>query len=166
MVGKVVGVHGLKGAVKIHTHAASPAIFAAGKRIQLKDPAGKRAFKTIQWAKSHGRRLRVAFEGVSDCEAARALVGSALFIERAALPELEQGTYYWCDLLGMKVYTEDAAFLGCIDAIIATGSNDVYVVKDPEETRKRETLVPALASVIKAVDVERGIMRVSLPEGL
>lgn len=79
------------------------------------------------------------------------------------LPPLEsEDTFYWKDLIGISVYDEEGTFLGILESIIETGSNDVYVVKKDEE----EILIPALASVVKAVDVSRKSMHVSIPEGL
>ena len=80
---------------------------------------------------------------------------------RAQMPPLEDGSYYWCDLIGSAVY-DDEQYIGTLESIIPTGSNDVYVVTDGE----KETLVPALASVVREVDVNRKRMRVTLPEGL
>ena len=60
----------------------------------------------------------------------------------------------------------DGENLGEIEAVLPTGSNDVYVVKDHSQTPARELLIPALASVIQDVDLAAGIMHVELPEGL
>jgi 16S rRNA processing protein RimM len=78
------------------------------------------------------------------------------------LPELAEGEFYWCDLLGLKVVTDLGEFLGTLTDIIATGSNDVYVVKNDS----REYLIPALADVVLEVDLDEGKMVVSPPEGL
>jgi 16S rRNA processing protein RimM len=53
-------------------------------------------------------------------------------------------------------------FLGRIESIIETGSNDVYVVKSNE----KEVLIPALESVVLEIDLEHKRMQVDLPEGL
>jgi 16S rRNA processing protein RimM len=62
----------------------------------------------------------------------------------------------------MEVYTDEGDYLGLITSIFATGSNDVYVVKDD----KQEVLIPALESVVLDIDLELKRMRVDLPEGL
>jgi 16S rRNA processing protein RimM len=165
-VGKIVGTHGLQGVLRVYAYAESDIAFTTGRKIRIRDAEGSAVSKKIQWAKPHGKVWLISFEGVTEESMARELVGCGLFLEREALPELDEGTYYWCDLIGLKVYTEDAEFLGCIDAIFPTGSNDVYVVKGRGESGERETLIPALASVVKDVDIEEGLMRVALPEGL
>ena len=62
----------------------------------------------------------------------------------------------------MEVFTQDGVFLGRLESILPTGSNDVYVVRQAD----RETLVPALASVVRRVDTDRRRMEVALPDGL
>ncbi len=94
--------------------------------------------------------------------AAELLVGARAVVRRADLPEPEPGSYYWNDLLGLAVYTRESEYLGVLENIIATGSNDVYVVR----RGRCETLVPALTTVVVAVDLEAGTMHVDLPEGL
>jgi 16S rRNA processing protein RimM len=83
-------------------------------------------------------------------------------MEKSRLPDLEDGSYYWSDLIGLAVQTVDRQPLGTLSSIFRTGSNDVYVVRAGDD----ETLIPALASVVKAVDLENGTMTVALPEGL
>jgi len=78
------------------------------------------------------------------------------------LPELGEDTHLWFDLIGMAVYTTEDKYLGRIESIIETGSNDVYVVQDHE----KEVLIPALESVVVDIDLEHKRMRVDLPEGL
>ena len=166
LVGKIVGSHGIKGAVKVYSYAESAEIFSAGRNIRLEDLNERVSSKKILWARPHGKVLRVSLEGVTNAEQASELKGSSLFIERKSLPDLDEGMYYWCDLIGLNVYSENEEFIGQIHTIITTGSNDVYVVKDPRENGKGETLIPALASVVRAVDIAQGVMHVTLPEGL
>jgi 16S rRNA processing protein RimM len=90
------------------------------------------------------------------------LIGAELFIARDELPELEEDSYFWFDLIGMAVYTTADEYLGRIESIIETGSNDVYVVQD----HKKEVLIPALESVVIAIDTKAKRMQVILPEGL
>jgi 16S rRNA processing protein RimM len=83
-------------------------------------------------------------------------------IEKAKLPALEAGVYYWNDLIGLKVFTTEDQYLGRLESIIETGANDVYVVKGDA----REILIPALKSVVHTIDIDAKIMRVELPDGL
>ena len=162
LIGEIVGLHGLRGVLKIRSYADSPALFTPGMRLQLEDSEGRRASRTVAWAKPHGKGLLMAIEGVEDREAAEALVGSRLRVSKAVLPDLEEDTYYWFELIGMPVYTIEGRYLGVLKAIVPTGSNDVYVVRHEDD----EVLIPALSSVVHTIDRNRGRMEVALPEGL
>ena len=70
--------------------------------------------------------------------------------------------YQKAPFLNFAQRSAEDEYLGRIESIIETGSNDVYVVKDS----KKEVLIPALASVVLAVDIRRKRMQVELPEGL
>ena len=72
-----------------------------------------------------------------------------LEVDRNNEPELEEGTYYIVDLIGLEVYTDEKVLLGIVEDIFNTGSNDIYVVKDVEG---KEILLPGIDDVIKDVD--------------
>ena len=84
-------------------------------------------------------------------------------VRKRTLEELEGHLeYYWRDLVGLRVVTDQGEMLGTLTEIIATGSNDVYVVQG----REREYLIPALEEVVLEVNLDDGVMKVSPPEGL
>ena len=162
LIGKIVGAHGLKGTSKIQSYAESLEIFKSGTVLLVSSPDGSENHYEIDWIKSHSRGALLTLKEVTDRDQAKSLIGSELYIEKAELPELEAGTYYWFDLIGVDVYTSDDRYIGSIASIIETGANDVYVVKAAD----KEVLVPALESVVQSIDIESKIMRVELPEGL
>lgn len=110
--------------------------------------------------------MRLMLEGVTTREQAETLIGSDVFLDKNELPALEADTYYWSDVIGMAVRTVDGEYLGRVAQIIPTGANDVYVVKTPADHTVEEILLPAIATVVIDIDVERRLMRVELPEGL
>jgi 16S rRNA processing protein RimM len=130
--------------------------------LLISSPDGSENRYEIDWVKSHSRGALLTLKEVTGRDHAKSLIGSELYIEKAELPELETGAYYWFDLIGVNVYTSDERYIGSIASIIETGANDVYVVKDAD----KEILVPALESVVQSIDIESKIMRVELPEGL
>ena len=84
-------------------------------------------------------------------------------VTREHAVKLKKNEYFIADLIGLKVYTEDDAFLGTLDDVIQTGANDVYQVVTEEG---KEILIPAIRQCILEVDVEEGRMKVHLLEGL
>jgi len=162
LIGTIVGAHGLTGTSKIQSYAESLEIFESGATLLVRRPDGSENCYEIDWIKSHSHGALLALKEVTDRDQAESLIGSELYIEKAKLPKLEAGTYYWFDLIGVSVFTADDRYIGRVDSIIETGANDVYVVKNAE----KEILVPALESVVCSIDIESKIMRVELPEGL
>ncbi len=161
-IGEIVGVHGVRGNVKILPHAETEPLFDPTRPLLIEHRDGRREARVLRWVKPHKRLLLASIEGVDDRAAARLLVGAKAVLRRADLPDPEPGSYYWSDLLGLAVYTRESEYLGVLENIIATGSNDVYVVRKEGQ----EILVPALTTVIMKVDLEAGSMHVDLPEGL
>ncbi len=162
LIGKIVGVHGTKGTNKIRSYAESLSVFAPGRTIFVRATDGPETSFEIDWVKPHTRTPLLSFKGVTEHSQAQALIGAELFIPKEELPELDEGAYYWVDLIGIAVFTKENEYLGRIESIIETGSNDVYVVKGD----KTEVLIPALESVVKNIDLEKKRMLVDLPEGL
>jgi 16S rRNA processing protein RimM len=162
LIGKIVGVHGIKGTNKLRSYAESLTVFSPDRSILVRNLRGHEASYEINWVKPHTGTPLISFKGIENRDQATALIGVELFIHQSELPELDEDTYYWFDLIGLDVYTQSNEFLGRIESIMQTGSNDVYVVKRHE----KEVLIPALESVVLEVDLKRNRMQVDLPEGL
>lgn len=167
-IGKVVGVFGIKGELKIFKMAEDTAYFAPGRQVLIRaGGGGAQTPYTIRTVKPYKNILRIHFEEIVDRDAAEKLVGADLFISRATLPETDADTWYWCDLIGLDVYDTDNQPIGRVTGIIETGSNDVFVVAGFDaDGNEAETLVPAIASVVIDIDLENGCIRVDLPDGL
>jgi 16S rRNA processing protein RimM len=166
LIGKIIGAHGIHGVVKVFSYAESISRYAAGISLHVKDvTAGERSVK-IKWVKPHSKAILLSLEGIMNRDQAEALSGAELFIDRGLLEKPAQGTFYWSDIIGLSVYDMMNAYIGRVTSIIETGSNDVYVVTCPESEGRKEVLVPALAWVVKEIDLNKQIMRIDLPEGL
>ncbi|MDJ0885068.1 MAG: ribosome maturation factor RimM [Desulfobacterales bacterium] len=162
LIARIVGAHGNRGVCRVASFAESLAIFEPGDRLFLESPPAPRPWLEILWVKPHSKGALMAFRDVADRDAAETLRGTALYIDKDRLPGLEEESFYWFELIGMEVYTPDGSYLGRLESVLPTGSNDVYVVRNAD----LETLVPALASVVKSVDTAQMRMEVVLPEGL
>ena len=161
-IGKVVGAHGIRGDVRIHFYAGPDRSISPETRRTISSPGEIERHVVVRDARPHKGLIRVSFNNVDSRTDAEALTGAEVVVRRDELPDLEDDTYYWVDLIGLEVVTTDRRHLGRIESILPTGSNDVYVVRG----HGKETMVPALASVVLEVDLENRIMRVDLPEGL
>jgi 16S rRNA processing protein RimM len=117
---------------------------------------------SVATVSGHGRKLLVRLQQCETIEQVQPLVGQEVYALRAELPPLDEGEYYWQDLLGMRVVTDGGDPLGTIADIFSTGSNDVYTVQG----EGKEYLIPAIADVVVNVDMEQRIMTISPLEGL
>jgi 16S rRNA processing protein RimM len=161
-IGKIVGVFGVKGELKVFKMVEDVAYFEAGRRVMLKAQGEVLSSYTVKTVKPYKNILRIQFKEIPDRSAAEKRVGADVFIPRSALPETDADTWYWCDLIGLEVYKTDNQYMGRVTSMIETGSNDVFVVTGDHG----ETLLPAIASVVVDVDIESGRMLVDPPEGL
>ncbi|MDX2452566.1 ribosome maturation factor RimM [Desulfosarcina sp.] len=166
LVGRVVGVHGVRGSLKVHSYAESLSVYEAGEGILAVLPDGSVRTLTVEWVQSHGRLLLMALEGLADRSQAEILIGSELFVDKVCLPPLEEDTYYWSDLVGLRVYDTSGSLLGRLDEVIPTPGNDIYVVKGKQDGQTREMLIPAIGDVVLKIDLEGKTMIVDPPEGL
>jgi 16S rRNA processing protein RimM len=161
-IGKIVKTHGLKGHLKAVSYLAGTTVPDGVTELFIElAPEGRRRFG-VHGLRAGRRELLLNLEGVTSIEQAAALVGGRIFVSRDQWEQLSEDEYFWEDLLGMTVVTEDGRVLGTISNIFATGSTDVYVCRRDE----REILLPAIADVVRSVDTEGGTMVVRLLEGL
>jgi len=137
-------------------------LFSTGDAILIRDESGAERTFQLEWVSPQKKNILMRFEGVTDRNAAENFIGSEIIIDKADLPDLDDGSYYWVDIIGLSVFESDTNCLGVVDSVIPTGSNDVYVVKDGD----KEILIPALASVVKEIDLNKKTMIVDLPEDL
>jgi 16S rRNA processing protein RimM len=109
-----------------------------------------------------GNHVVLKLEGIADRTAAEALRGAIFEVPLAEAVRLPPDTYFWHQLVGLRVQTVEGAPLGVLIEVLPTGGNDVYVVRD----EAREILLPAIRDVVREIDLERGTMTVSLLPGL
>lgn len=162
-VGVIVNVHGLGGEAKVELHTDFPERFAAGAVLYMGEDLVP---VTIVSARPHKGHMLLRLAGVESREAADALRGNWLFVPEDEAAELDEDTYWIHDLIGLTVRREDGAELGRLDDVLITGANDVYLIKPVPSLGVRELLLPAVASVVLAVDIEQGVMTVAVPPGL
>ncbi len=163
-LGKIVKIHGLKGAVKVSSYLESNEVIEKLKDVYLGPGEGKEGSKLFQIKRTRidKKGFIVEFDGVEKSEEAEKLVGLEVLIPSDRLEQLPDGEYYWKDLIGLEVSTEEGEYLGEIDAIFPTGSNDIYVCRGGG----REILLPAISDVIINIDLGEGRMIVRLMKGM
>ena len=135
-IGQIVNTRGLKGEVKVNSYSE------------------------VSYTKN---QVILKLKNVDTIEEAEKLRNSTILVDRESLDELPEDVYYIADLIGLDVYTDENEYLGKVDDIFNTKSNDVYVVKDDLGKSK---LLPGIPEVIKEISLEDGKIIVHLIEGL
>jgi len=96
------------------------------------------------------------FEGCAERDAALALKGSEVAVEREALPQNADNEFYWVDLVGLKVVNAQDEELGVVAELFENGAHPVMRVVDGETER----LLPFVEQVVRQVDMAQGRIRV------
>ncbi len=161
VIGEIVKTRGLRGCLKILTQTEAKNIIADLKFVYLEDVRGQRINHDIRGITASGKFVFLELKDIADKDTAQRLVGYKVLIPRDKLEDLPQGEYYWQDIIGLDVFDEQGKYLGRIESIFPTGSNDVYVCQG-----EREILLPAIVEVVRHIDIEKKIMTVKLLEGL
>lgn len=151
---------GVSGEILMDLHTDFPERFRTGRKIYVGD---EHKPMTLASVRPHGENMLVRLRGVNTPEMAGQYRNTWIFIKTKDAPPLPEGQYYQYQLLGLKVVDEADHPLGTLTEILETGANDVYVVTDEAG---KETLLPAIPSVILDVQPEAGFIRVHLLEGL
>ncbi|GAB3032391.1 ribosome maturation factor RimM [Bowmanella dokdonensis] len=154
VVGKIGAPYGVKGWVKITSYTDVPeGIFDYAPWL-LKTEGGLKELKVDQW-REHNNGLVAKLDGVDDRDAVDRLKNLEICIQAEQLPELEEGDFYWRDLVGMRVVNLKGYDMGTVRELFETGSNDVMVVKANinDAFGQKERMIPYLLDqVVKQVD--------------
>ncbi len=162
-IGKVTGVHGLAGNLKVWSYAQSLDTFATGRRIVLRNEGRTDGGHTYTIVKAAPRKKGVllVLKEINDRNASQAVVGKEILVSRDELPALEEDTWYWEDLKGLEVKDHKLGTLGRIKGLFDTAGDDIMVV----EQGNAEILIPMNRHFVDGVDIDNGILTTTLPEG-
>lgn len=161
-IAKVVSIHGNKGEVSIFPLTDSADRFKKLSNVFLKNNHNQIKLD-IENIRIKKERIILKLKDIENIEEAKTLVGSFLEVKRKDAVKLPQNTYFIFEIIGLEVYTEDNVFLGKVENVISTGSNDIYIVKDKT---KKEVFIPAIHDVIKEVNLEKKRIIINMVDGL
>jgi 16S rRNA processing protein RimM len=161
-VGKIIGTHGIKGQLKVHSYSGNFESLSAARSVALKSADGTLHEFILKSFNANSGKFIICLQDFDDIDQVKPFVGNELCLKRCQLPKLTDDEYYWSDLIGLQVVTDDGRLLGTIAEIFETGSSDIYVVR----ADKREYLIPAIGDVVKQVDLVSGKIVITPLEGL
>ncbi len=158
LLGEIGAAVGLKGELRLRSFTGNPAAIADYGPLQS-DREG-RSF-TIVSVREHPKGLVAKFKGVSDRNAAEALTGTKLFIDRDKLPASEPDEWYYADLIGLAAVDAEGAPLGTVAAVHNFGASDIIELAPQTGPT---VLIPFTEEAVPEVDIENGRLTVIPPE--
>ncbi|MFV1992288.1 MAG: ribosome maturation factor RimM [Acidiferrobacterales bacterium] len=176
VVGKITGVYGIKGWVKVYSYTRPITGILEYKTWQLSPadesakpvktgPAKTGQTQTLQLVagRQQGKGIVAQLSGYDDRDQVRVLIDQEISVPRSQLPTLPAGEYYWTDLEGLTVVGSEGAILGQVDHIMETGANDVIVVNvagTKGAKKAKQCLIPYIPEVVQKIDLDQGMMQV------
>ncbi len=163
IIGRVTKPHGVRGAVKVFPETDFPQRFSDEKTLVL-DVRGEKETHAVEYVRFQGSgMLIVKLKDIDTMEKAEQLRGAEILVDEEHLYPLEEGAYYYHELVGCTVTDEKKGDLGVLKDVFFNGGTDIYVVETPE---KKEILIPAVESMVRKVDVKNRVITVEIFEGL
>ena len=156
-LGVITGVHGIRGEVKVKSFTVDDRDVGAYGTLENKDASKKYVLKVTGRSKE---LLRCKINGINDRNAAEALIGTELYVDRSVFPELEEDEYYLADLIGLKVLEQSSnEQIGSVAGVYNFGAGDILEIK-VDATSKLEML-PFTKEYVPVVKVKEGFVVVS-----
>ena len=168
ILGKIIGVYGTRGSVKVFPFADDPLSWGNLAAWWV----GHETIPSWQWARMdldgcqlHKNTLIVNFRGVSDRNGSEAMKGMLVGVPRQDLPPTAENEFYWADLIGLSVVNTQDEHLGYVLGLIENAAHAVLRVGHKEEygdeiSGKNERLLPFVSKVVLDVNVSKRVVRV------
>jgi 16S rRNA processing protein RimM len=172
IIGKLVKTVGLKGYLKAIILTDFPDKFGKLKSIKLFSEYDNKVLKNITSGKDdfdicdviyEKDYIKILFEGFDNVELAGGLTGNFIVIEESKRNKLDKGKYYYYELIGLDVKSNDEV-IGIVKSIENYGGQDLFNVKLNKS--KKEILVPFIEEFIKKIDISNKTIDVEIIEGM
>jgi 16S rRNA processing protein RimM len=164
-VGKIVNTQGIKGELKVLLQTDFPETrFQKGNKLILVDADQKTQMTVeVEFGRLQKNVYIVKFVGFNDINQVEKYKGWMIKVLASDLLELEDDQYYYHEIIGCNVVTDEGVELGIVTDILTPGANDVWVVTRPVG---KPVLLPVIDDVVLKVDVAAKRIEVYIMEGL
>ena len=148
-VGRIIGAHGLKGALRFRPDNPDSDTLEKVARVFLETAEGSREFRLTGMKPLDATIRRITLEGIADAMAAESLKGAIVMLAAEDVPAPKPGEFYYHEVVGCEVFLTDGSRLGTIEEVFSNGAQDIWVVREGQ----REVLIPVIEDVVKAMDI-------------
>ena len=167
LVGKLGSTYGIRGWLRVYSSTEYAESIFDYQPWFLKIKGQWQPTELESW-KHHNHELIAKLKNVNDRETAQSLANIEIGVDLSVFPQLEEGDYYWHDLIGCNVVNLEGYVMGTVTEMMETGSNDVLVVRanSKDAFGKQERLIPFLyEQVVKRVDLATKVIEVDWDAG-
>lgn len=166
-VGRIVNTHGIRGEVRVLSSTDFEDVrFAPGSKLAIfKKDDKKPTWVVVENARRHKNFILLTFEGYTNINQVEVFKESVLKVTKDQLDEDELGEneYYYFEIVGCEVFSEEGEYIGEVTEILQTGANDVWELKDKNN---KKYYIPYIEDVVKEIDVDEKKITIHVMEGL
>ncbi|AIX07374.1 MULTISPECIES: ribosome maturation factor RimM [Bacillus] len=164
-VGKIVNTHGIKGEVRVisKTDFAEERYKPGNTLYLFMDGRNEPVEVTVNTHRLHKQFHLLQFKERQNLNEVEELKNAIIKVPEEELGELNEGEFYFHEIIGCEVFTEEGELIGKVKEILTPGANDVWVIG---RKGKKDALIPYIESVVKHIDVKEKKIEIELMEGL
>ncbi|MGQ5175129.1 ribosome maturation factor RimM [Bacillus halotolerans] len=164
-VGKIVNTHGIKGEVRVisKTDFAEERYKPGNTLYLFMDGRQEPIEVTVNTYRLHKQFHLLQFKERQSLNEVEELKNAIIKVPEEDLGELNEGEFYFHEIIGCEVFTEEGELIGKVKEILTPGANDVWVIG---RKGKKDALIPYIESVVKLIDVSEKKIEIQLMEGL
>ncbi|MBP3047686.1 ribosome maturation factor RimM [Bacillus subtilis subsp. subtilis] len=164
-VGKIVNTHGIKGEVRVisKTDFAEERYKPGNTLYLFMDGRNEPVEVTVNTHRLHKQFHLLQFKERQNLNEVEELKNAIIKVPEEELGELNEGEFYFHEIIGCEVFTEEGELIGKVKEILTPGANDVWVIG---RKGKKDALIPYIESVVKHIDVREKKIEIKLMEGL
>ncbi|WP_110112855.1 ribosome maturation factor RimM [Bacillus sp. CGMCC 1.16541] len=164
-VGKIVNTHGIKGEVRVVSRTDfTDERYKVGNTLYIfKENSDEGIEVKVASHRQHKSFDLLTFEGYNNVNDVEPFKNHLLKVREDQLGELNEGEFYFHEIIGCQVVTEDGEEIGKVKEILTPGANDVWVI---QRKGKKEALIPYINEIVQSVDIPNQVIKIRVMEGL
>ncbi|RUL55828.1 ribosome maturation factor RimM [Lysinibacillus antri] len=166
-VGRIVNTHGIRGEVRVLSSTDFEDVrFAKGSKLAVfKKDDKKPIWVVVENARRHKNFILLTFEGYNNINLVEPFKEGLLKVTKDQLEEdeLQENEFYYYEIIGCEVFSEEGESIGTVTEILETGANDVWEVK---ASNGKKHYIPYIEDVVKDINVEDKKIIIHVMEGL
>ncbi|MFA9456118.1 ribosome maturation factor RimM [Halalkalibacter sp. AB-rgal2] len=164
-VGKIVNTHGVKGEVRVISSTDfSDERYAVGSKLMIRVQTNEEISVTVSHHRIHKQFDLLQFEGYFSINDVEKFKGCTLYVSSEYLTDLDEDEYYYYEIIGCSIMTDEGETIGKVKEIVQTGANDVWIVQ--RNSGGKDILIPYIDDVVKDISISDKKITIHLMEGL